>query len=186
MGDCSSPHIKRGKMSKSKPHPWRALTPEKIEALDSPGRYSDGGCLSLVVRRAENGDHLLKYWVLRTMSQGRRVDMGLGPLKIVSLAKARVLAYKYRGLAKEGRNPILYRQMERKGIRRGERMEHREDFLNSLEKNNIFRLSLEQFAATLALPLEDVKSIAQIGYLAGMDEGMDLTERALEGQQEEN
>ena len=105
---------------RSKPHPWRALTPEKIEALDSPGRYSDGGCLSLVVRRAENGDHLLKYWVLRTMSQGRRVDMGLGPLSVVSLAKARTLAYKYRGLAKEGRNPILYRQKERKEIRRRE------------------------------------------------------------------
>ena len=107
-------------MTKSKPHPWRALTPEKIEALDSPGRYSDGGCLSLVVRRAKNGDHLLKHWVLRTMSQGRRVDMSLGPLNIVSLAKARVLAYKYRGLAKEGRNPILYRQKEREEIRRRE------------------------------------------------------------------
>ena len=105
---------------KSKPHPWRALTPQKIKALNSPGRYSDGGCLYLVVGRAQDGDHLLKYWVLRTMSQGRRVDMGLGPLSVVSLAKARTLAYKYRGLAKEGRNPILYRQMERKEIRRRE------------------------------------------------------------------
>ena len=174
---------------KSKARPWHALTPEKVEAINSPGRYTDGGCLSLVVRLAKNGDHLLKYWVLRTSTQGLRVNMSLGPLKIVSLAKARVLAYKYRGLAKEGRNPILYRQMERKGIRRGERMEHREDFLNSLEKNNIFRLSLEQFAATLALPLEDVKNIAQIGYLAGMDEGLgwtDLWDDVLEGQQEEN
>jgi hypothetical protein len=40
--------------------------------------------------------------------------MGLGPLRVVSLTNARALAYKYRGLAKEGRNPILYRQNERK------------------------------------------------------------------------
>ena len=68
-------------------------------------------------------------------------------------------------------------------------MEHREDFLNSLEKNNIFRMLLEQFAATLAVPLEDVKNIAQIGYLAGVDEGLGLTDLwddVLEGQQEEN
>ena len=101
-------------MRKSKPRPWHALTPEKIEAINSPGRYTDGGCLSLVVRRAKNGDHLWKHWVLRTVTQGRRVDMSLGNINIVSLAKARVLAYKYRGLAKEGINPILYRQKERK------------------------------------------------------------------------
>ena len=101
-------------MRKSKPRPWHALTPEKVEALDSPGRYTDGGCLSLVVRLAKNGDHLLKHWVFRTTTQGRRVDMSLGNINIVSLAKARVLAYKYRGLAKEGINPILYRQKERK------------------------------------------------------------------------
>ena len=45
---------------KSKARPWHALTPEKVAAINSPGRYTDGGCLSLVVRRAKKRRSLME------------------------------------------------------------------------------------------------------------------------------
>ncbi len=61
------------------------LTTLRIRKLATPGRYGDGNGLYLVVDRSG-----AKRWVLRTVVQGRRRDMGLGGARLVSLANARV------------------------------------------------------------------------------------------------
>lgn len=43
-----------------------------------------------------------KRWLLRTLVQGRRRDMDLGGVRLVSLAEARDKARHYRKIAREG------------------------------------------------------------------------------------
>jgi integrase len=90
---------KRGK------HPERALTALKIRALKEPGRYADGNGLYLVVDPSG-----AKRWMLRTVVQGRRRDIGLGGTSLVSLAEAREKALSYRKRAREGGDPLAERR----------------------------------------------------------------------------
>ncbi len=81
-------------------HPYQALTPFKIRALKKPGRYADGNGLYLHV-----DDGGAKRWVLRTMVQGRRRDIGLGSVRLVTLSEARDAARLYRKIARDGGDP---------------------------------------------------------------------------------
>jgi Arm DNA-binding domain len=65
------------------------------------GRYGDGNGLYLVVDPSG-----AKRWVLRTVVHGKRRDIGLGGLRLVSLAEARTKAHEYRRLARDGGDPI--------------------------------------------------------------------------------
>ena len=60
------------------------LTALKVKTLSKPGRYGDGNGLYLVVDQSG-----ARRWMLRTMVQGWRRDMGLGSARLVSLADAR-------------------------------------------------------------------------------------------------
>ena len=82
-------------------HPDKALTATSVRGLSRPGRYADGNGLYLVVDPSE-----AKRWLLRTMVLGRRRDIGLGGLKLVSLAEAREKAVDYRRLARDGGDPL--------------------------------------------------------------------------------
>ena len=88
-------------MKSTRKHPQKALTSLRINSLSVPGRYGDGNGLYLVVDPSG-----AKRWVLRTVVHGVRRDMGLGGLRLVSLAEARSKAQEYRRLAREGGNPI--------------------------------------------------------------------------------
>lgn len=90
-------------------HPHRVLTSLQINKLTKPGRYADGNGLYLVVDPSGS-----KRWVLRTMAAGRRRDIGLGGLRLVSLAEARERAVEYRGQARSGLNPIEERRKARR------------------------------------------------------------------------
>ncbi|MEQ1753396.1 MAG: integrase arm-type DNA-binding domain-containing protein [Micropepsaceae bacterium] len=89
-------------------HRERALTPLRIKAIGAAGRYADGNGLYLVVDPS-----LAKRWVLRIVAVGRRMDIGLGGFKDVSLAEARERAARYRKLAKDGGDPIAEKRRER-------------------------------------------------------------------------
>jgi hypothetical protein len=54
------------------------------QALKQPGRYADGNGLYIVVDPSG-----AKRWILHTMVQGRRRDIGLGSLRLVSLGEAK-------------------------------------------------------------------------------------------------
>lgn len=77
------------------------LNAKKIRELRIPGRYGDGNGLYLHVR--EGGS---RQWVLRTTVQGRRRDISLGSVDIVSLADARDKAHELRKAAKQGLDPL--------------------------------------------------------------------------------
>ena len=94
-----------GPVKRAGRHPQNALTAVAVRAQKAPGRYADGNGLYLVVD--ESG---AKRWLLRTMVQGRRRDIGLGGLSWVSLAEARERAATYRKIAREGGDPLAARE----------------------------------------------------------------------------
>jgi integrase len=94
-----------------KKHPEKALTAVGIRALKKSGRYADGNGLYLKV--TESG---AKRWELRTVVHGKRRDIGLGGLRLVSLAEARELAEKYRKLARNDGDPIAEKRRERRVV----------------------------------------------------------------------
>ncbi|MDR7039168.1 integrase [Methylobacterium sp. BE186] len=85
-------------------HPDKALTNVQVRALKVPGRYADGNGLYLVVEPSGS-----KRWLLRTVVQGRRRDIGLGGAALVTIAEAREKALSYRKLARDGGDPLAER-----------------------------------------------------------------------------
>ena len=90
---------------KSGKHPHNVLTSVRLKSLSKPGKYADGNGLYLVVDPSG-----AKRWVLRTVVHGRRRDIGLGGVRLVSLAEARAKAIEFRKLAREGGNPLEARR----------------------------------------------------------------------------
>ncbi|MDP4006166.1 site-specific integrase [Methylobacterium sp. NEAU K] len=86
-------------------HPEKALTTVQVRALKTPGRHADGNGLYLVVDRSG-----AKRWLLRTVVQGRRRDIGLGGVGLVSLAEAREKALAYRKVSRDGGDPLAERR----------------------------------------------------------------------------
>jgi hypothetical protein len=84
------------------------LTAVGIKALKKPGRYADGNGLYLKISRSG-----AKRWELRTVVRGKRCDIGLGGLKLVSLAEAREEARKYRQVARNDGDPLADRRRSR-------------------------------------------------------------------------
>ena len=95
-------------MKRSGGHPQKSLSAAAIRNKARPGRYADGNGLYLVVDPSG-----AKRWVLRTVVQGHRRDMGLGSTQLVALADARETATRYRRLAREGGDPLAERRRQR-------------------------------------------------------------------------
>ncbi len=83
------------------------LTTKRVDSLKKPGHHVDGDGLALVIGKRGG-----KSWVLRTMVQGKRRDIGLGGITWVSLAEAREKARELRKAAREGRDPIAERRAQ--------------------------------------------------------------------------
>lgn len=77
-----------------------------------PGRYGDGGGLWLQVTRGAAG-RASRSWIFRYTVDGRRREMGLGPLITVSLSEAREAALQCRRQVLAGTDPIEQRRVER-------------------------------------------------------------------------
>ena len=82
-------------------HPHKALSTVRVNTIAVAGRYADGNGLYLIVDPSG-----AKRWMLRTVVHGRRRDIGLGGLRLVTLAQARDKAAEYRKLARDGGNPL--------------------------------------------------------------------------------
>ena len=93
------------------PHPHKALSATAVRALKEPGRYGDGNGLYLIV-----DDSGSKRWMLRTVAHGRRRDIGLGGLSVVTLAEAREEATRLRKIARNGGDPLAERRKARAQI----------------------------------------------------------------------
>ncbi|HEU0215049.1 MAG TPA: integrase arm-type DNA-binding domain-containing protein [Stellaceae bacterium] len=88
------------------------LTVRRVEGEKRPGMYADGNNLYLHV--APTG---AKSWVLRYTTDGRRRDMGLGPVRLYSLAEARVRAFALCRQIAEGGDPLAERQSRKSAAR---------------------------------------------------------------------
>jgi integrase len=77
------------------------LTARVVEQTKKPGYYGDGD--GLVLRVADGGS---KGWLYRYKSNGKVREMGLGPVRDVTLAEAREAAREARRLRRAGSDPI--------------------------------------------------------------------------------
>ncbi len=68
------------------------------------GKHSDGGGLWFATNEQAKGK-----WFLRVVVHGRRREMGLGAYPAVSLKEARLEAEKWRGVVRQGQDPIKLR-----------------------------------------------------------------------------
>ena len=76
-----------------------------IKGLNEPGRYTDGDGLMLLVKSST-----AKTWVTRAMIAGKRRDISLGSLKVLTLAEAREKAIEFRRQIARGIDPIAERK----------------------------------------------------------------------------
>lgn len=81
------------------------LTALKVKALTEPGSYVDGDGLMLVI-----GATGAARWKLRATIAGKRRDVGVGSLKVLSLADARAKAAELRRQIALGLDPIAGRK----------------------------------------------------------------------------
>jgi integrase len=80
------------------------LNVKQVESFTKPGVYSDGGGLYLRVRPSA------RSWFYIGTLNGKRVELGLGSVLDVSLAKAREKAAEARALIIEGKDPRFEKQ----------------------------------------------------------------------------
>ncbi len=86
---------------------WRKkiLSAVKVQHLAEPGRYHAGDGLYLDIKKTGS-----KSWVMRYMLNGRKREMGLGPIRLVTLAEAREETLDARRLLLRGVDPIEARK----------------------------------------------------------------------------
>src|SRR6476660_9558484 len=84
------------------------LSSLKVTRACEPGMLADGHGLYLQVTRAN-----ARSWIFRYFRNGKAHEMGLGSLKAVGLAAARLKAAECRGLLADGIDPIAARNAER-------------------------------------------------------------------------
>ena len=90
-------------LRKTKPkgrHPQKALSAAFIRSAP-PGRHADGNGLYLFVQPSGT-----RSWIQRLLIRGRRRELGLGSVALVSLAEAREKALANRKLARQGGDPL--------------------------------------------------------------------------------
>ncbi len=88
---------------KTKPkgrHPQKALSAAFVRSAP-PGRHCDGNGLYLFVQPSGT-----RSWIQRLVIRGRKRELGLGSLALVSLAEAREKALTHRKLARSGGDPL--------------------------------------------------------------------------------
>ena len=81
-------------------HPHKRLSAPVVRSAP-PGRHCDGNGLYLYVQRTGT-----RSWIQRLVIRGRKRELGLGSVELVSLAEAREQALANRKLARAGRDPL--------------------------------------------------------------------------------
>ncbi len=81
----------------------------RVVATLGAGKYNDGAGL-LLHKRKDGG----AQWLYRYTIHGRRLEMGLGDLRDVSLKQARELATRWRAVLREGPDPIKERNKQKR------------------------------------------------------------------------
>lgn len=88
-------------------HPSNKLTALKVKQESNPGFYADGNGLYLKVDQSG-----AKRWIQRIVINGKRTDIGLGSIALVSLTDARTQAIQNRALARLGGDPLAEKRLK--------------------------------------------------------------------------
>ncbi len=86
-----------------------ALTAAKVRQEQRPGRYADGNGLYLHV--SETG---ARWWIWRGTVHGKRRERGMGSARLVSLVEAREIARTWRRIARDGGDPAVERDRNKR------------------------------------------------------------------------
>lgn len=81
------------------------LTARRVATITEPGYHPDGGGLYLQVTASGS-----KSWVFRYRFEGKRPEMGLGPLHVIGLAEAREAAGAARKMVQARQDPLAGRR----------------------------------------------------------------------------
>ena len=92
-------------------HKQKSLSAVFVRTVCKAGRYGDGNGLYLIVDPSG-----AKRWVLRTVVMGKRRDIGLGGLSLVSLAEAREEAARLRKIARQNGDPLAERHKSKRVV----------------------------------------------------------------------
>ena len=92
-------------------HKQKSLSAAFIRSVTKAGRYGDGNGLYLIVDPSG-----AKRWVLRTVVMGKRKDIGLGGLSVISLAEAREEAARLRKIARQQGDPLAERRKAQRKV----------------------------------------------------------------------
>jgi len=140
------------------------LSARLVQTVTKPGRYADGGGLYLVV------DGTGRRWVFRYTIAKRTRDMGLGPARDVSLAKARELADEARRLVLGRQDPLEVRRQVQ-AVRTFRQvaeayLEAREPTFRNPKHRDQWRMTLLELAAPIgAMPVDQVDTEAVMRVL---------------------
>jgi len=86
-----------------------ALTAARVKQEKRPGRYADGNGLYLHV--SETG---ARWWIWRGTVHGRRRELGMGAVQLIPLADAREIARTWRRIARDGGDPVIERDKNKR------------------------------------------------------------------------
>lgn len=84
------------------------LSAAAVRNTRAPGRYADGNGLYLHV-----SDTGARWWLWRGTVRGKRVERGLGPVRLIGLKEAREIAVGWSRAAREGTDPARVRDADR-------------------------------------------------------------------------
>ena len=90
---------------KSGQHPEKALSAAFVRSVKEPGKYFDGHGLFLKVEPSGS-----KRWVQQIVIRGKRREIGMGSVSLMSLAEARAEALENRKTARSGGDPLSDRR----------------------------------------------------------------------------
>lgn len=91
------------------------LTVKGVAAAKEPGLFGDGGGLYLRI-----GPTGAKSWAFRSVIRGKRRELGLGSVDLVTLAEARERAAAFRKVARDGGDPDADRKAAAEAVRKAE------------------------------------------------------------------
>jgi integrase len=101
MGDGMADILPSPTNTKSGKHPDKALSAAFVRTASKAGKYNDGQGLFLKVDPTG-----AKRWVQRIVIRGKRTEIGIGPVSLISLAEAREMALGNRKHARQGGDPL--------------------------------------------------------------------------------
>jgi len=157
------------------------LSAKEAERLRAPGRHSDGGGLYLFI-----DDKGRRRWIFMYVRRGRRVELGLGGGRDLSLAAARTEAATLRAMLANGEDPKAARARDQNIPTFGESADRYLDTMQESWRNPKhvaqWRMTLEDYAKPIRhLPVDEITTQDVLAILEPLWKRVPETAKRLRG-----